>query len=323
MLSYPSKALLEIKDLVIFFGAQTKERLRIVDNISFDIKSSEVIGIVGESGCGKSLTAFSILGILPEKCFAEGQVIFKGKNLLSLEEANMEKIRGRDIGMIFQEPMTSLNPTLTIGYQISEVLLCHQDISKKEAHNKTIELLKAVKIPNPESRIKNYPHLLSGGMRQRVMIAIAIACNPSLLIADEPTTALDVTIQSQILGLLQDLRGQNKMSVMLITHDLGIVSHQTDKVFIMYAGKIMESANTEVLFSNPLHPYTIGLLNSLPSKKGKSLIPIKGVIPSYNCLPNGCRFSDRCLIADEGCKIDEPEMKEISKEHLVRCLKVG
>lgn len=317
-----SFSLLNVNNLSIFFKTD-KGHLKVVSDLSFNIKKSEVFGLVGESGCGKSLTALSILRILPPNSFTEGEILFNNKNLLSLNEAEMRQIRGSDISIIFQEPMTSLNPVLTIGRQIAEALTSHFDISQKEATSRTVELLRSVKIPSPELRIKDYPHQMSGGMRQRVMIAIAIACNPSLLIADEPTTALDVTIQAQILELLQVLRKERQMAILLITHDLSIISEQADRVAIMYAGRIMELASTDELFSNPLHPYTVGLLESLPVAKGVPLKPIAGFVPSPENLPKGCKFSDRCYRAIEECSLVEPELVEIYENHFVRCIRIN
>ncbi|MBI5211985.1 MAG: ABC transporter ATP-binding protein [Nitrospirae bacterium] len=316
-----SLSLLNIKNLSVSFKTD-KGFLGVVSGLSFDMKKSEVFGLVGESGCGKSLTALSIMRILPGNAFAEGEIFFNDKNLLTLGENEMRGIRGKDISMIFQEPMTSLNPVLTVGYQIAEALTAHFDISKKEAMNRAVELLRDVKIPSPELRIKDYPHQMSGGMRQRVMIARAIACNPQLLIADEPTTALDVTIQAQILELLQGLRKERDMSVLLITHDLSIISEQADRVAIMYAGRIMELADVDELFINPLHPYTKGLLESLPVAKGAALKPITGFVPTPDQFPDGCKFSDRCNSASDICMGREPDLREISKNHFVRCIKV-
>ncbi len=318
---YMSFPLLDIKNLTVSFKTDTGF-IKIISDLSFDIKKAEVFGIVGESGSGKSLTALSILRILPPNSFAEGEIFFNKKNLLSLNETEMRDIRGKNISIIFQEPMTSLNPVLTIGRQIREVFLAHFNISKKEAANGAIELLRSVKIPSPELRINEYPHQMSGGMRQRVMIAMAIACNPSLLIADEPTTALDVTIQADILQLLQALRKEREMAILLITHDLSIISEQADKVAIMYAGRIMELANAEELFINPLHPYTYGLLESLPVRRGALLKPIAGLVPSLDSFPEGCKFSDRCYQATDECRRLEPDLVEISENHFVRCITV-
>lgn len=315
-----SNPLLEVKNLNISFLTASK-RINVVKDLNFFVGESEVFGLVGESGCGKSLTALSIMGLLPDNAVAEGAILFKGKDLLSLDNEAMRRLRGKEISMIFQEPMTSLNPVLTIGYQISEVLTTHLGLSKREAMEKSIALLRSVKIPSPEIRIKEYPHQMSGGMRQRVMIAMAIACNPSILIADEPTTALDVTIQSQILGLLQSLRKEIGMSLLLITHDLGIISENADRVAIMYAGRLFEVATTDEIFSNPLCPYTRGLLESLPVRKGVPLKPIPGFVPRPDMLPEGCKFSNRCKFVIEQCHEREPDLEEVSKGHLVRCIR--
>ena len=307
-----------VQNLSVILRTQNAS-LRLVSNVSFDIKEGEVLGLVGESGCGKTLTALSIMRILPKNIFPEGRIIFSGKDILTLSEEEMRKVRGRDISMIFQEPMTSLNPVLTVGRQLTETILAHLNVSGKEASNKAVELLRAVKIPSPEVRIKDYPHQLSGGMRQRIMIAMAIACNPSLLIADEPTTALDVTIQAQILELLQTLRHQGNMAILFITHDLSIISENADRVGIMYAGRIIELAGVDELFYNPLHPYTQGLLASLPGDKGIALKPISGHVPNPEFLPIGCKFSDRCPVAKKECTEHEPELKAVQAGHYVRC----
>jgi len=314
------RALLDIKNLSILFSAG-QYPLKVVSGVSFDIKEAEVFGLAGESGCGKSLTALSVLRILPPNAYTEGEILFNSRKLLSIGEGEMRQIRGKDIAMVFQEPMTSLNPALTIGYQIAETLMTHLNFPKNKAMEAAVELLGAVKIPSPESRVKDYPHQLSGGMRQRVMIAIAIACNPSLLIADEPTTALDVTIQAQILSLLHELRRERKMAVLLITHDLSIISEQADRVAIMYAGRIMELADVRALFENPSHPYTIGLLESLPVSRGKSLKPIGGFVPAPGHLPEGCKFSDRCFAMIHQCTLAEPELAGIAGNHYVRCIR--
>lgn len=310
--------LLDVKNLSISFKSDYVA-LRVVSDISFDIGKAEVFGLVGESGSGKTMTALSILRILPVNAFAEGNILFKGRDLLTFDEAEMRRTRGKDLSIIFQEPMTSLNPVLTVGYQIAEALRAHFDISKSDAMSKTVELLRSVRIPSPEIRIRDYPHQLSGGMRQRVMIAMAIACNPALLIADEPTTALDVTIQAQILELLQGLRREREMAVLLITHDLSIISEQAERVAVMYAGRIMELAPVENLFRNTLHPYTIGLLESLPDKKGVPLKPISGFVPSPDLYPEGCKFSDRCPSVSDACTGAEPELVEVCEGHFVRC----
>jgi oligopeptide/dipeptide ABC transporter ATP-binding protein len=321
-------ALLNIKDLSIFFRS-IKGSIKVVSGLNFEINEAEVFGLVGESGCGKSLTALSIMGILPQNAFAKGEIVFKGNNLLELDKESMRRLRGKELSMIFQEPMTSLNPVLTVGYQVAEVLTTHIGISKREAMANTVELLRAVKIPSPEIRIKEYPHQMSGGMRQRVMIAMAIACKPSLLIADEPTTALDVTIQAQILDLVQRLREDMKMAILLITHDLAIIAENAKRVAIMYGGRLMELADVEELFNNPRHPYTIGLLESLPKEKGTPLKPIPGFVPEPDKLPEGCKFSDRCRFTIPECMEKETELIQIknselgtrNSEHLVRCLR--
>jgi len=315
-----SDKLLDVRNLSIAFKSDQRA-LRVVSDISFDIGKAEIFGLVGESGSGKSMTALSILRILPVNAFAEGNILFKDRDLLTLGEDEMRRTRGKDISIIFQEPMTSLNPVLTVGYQVAEALRAHFDISKSDAMGKAVELLRSVRIPSPETRIRDYPHQLSGGMRQRVMIAMAIACNPALLIADEPTTALDVTIQAQILDLLQGLRKERDMAVLLITHDLSIIAEQAERVSVMYAGRIMELAPVEELFRNTLHPYTIGLLESLPDKKGVPLKPISGFVPSPDLYPEGCKFSDRCPSVSVACTAAEPELVEVSKGHFVRCVR--
>ncbi|MBI4684003.1 MAG: ABC transporter ATP-binding protein [Nitrospirae bacterium] len=316
--------LLEINSLSVLFKTPATP-IKVVSNTSFAIEESEVFGLVGESGCGKSLTALSIMGILPSNAYAEGTIKFKGTNLLKLDRESMRRLRGKELAIIFQEPMTSLNPVLTTGYQISEVMTTHLGFSKKEAYSRTVELLRDVQIPSPEIRIKEYPHQMSGGMRQRVMIAMAIACNPSLLIADEPTTALDVTIQAQILELIQGLREERKMSVLLITHDLGIIAENVRRVAIMYAGRIVELTEVSELFNNPRHPYTVGLLDSLPKGKGIPLKPIPGSVPYPDRLPAGCKFSDRCSFAIPECREEEPELRNIKEGsaplHLIRCIR--
>lgn len=322
--------LLSIKDLSIFLELQPVARThsnrylrhRIVSDLNFSIKERETFCLVGESGSGKTMTGLAILGILPQKIFCTGEILFRGKNLLSLPPEDLRGIRGKEISMVFQEPMTSLNPVLTIGYQISEVLITHLALTKKQARQRTIELLSLVQVPLPEKRFNDYPHQLSGGLRQRVMIAMAIACNPALLIADEPTTALDVTIQAQILDLLDRLKEEHGLTVLLITHDLGIVRQHSERVGVIYAGSIMELAETETLFREPLHPYTIGLIRSLPDVRGTSLKPIPGSIPSIEEIPSGCRFSPRCEMAIRECTLEEPIMREISHNHFVRCIRV-
>ena len=313
-------SLLSVRDLDIAFRS-AREPVHVVSSLTFDIGQAEVFGLVGESGCGKSLTALAVMGILPHNACAEGEIIFQNRNLLELDSKTMRKLRGKEMSMIFQEPMTSLNPVLTIGYQVSEVLTTHLDISKKEAYEKTVELLKAVRIPSAETRITEYPHQMSGGMRQRVMIAIAIACNPSLLIADEPTTALDVTIQAQILELLGNLREQRQMALLLITHDIGVIAENADRAAVMYAGRIVETSRVSHLLGKPRHPYTIGLLESLPKQRGIPLKPIPGAVPRPDQLPAGCKFSDRCSYCIPACMEKEPELREITTDHAARCIR--
>ena len=313
-------SLLHIRDLNISFKSANKP-IKVVSSLDLSIEESQVFGLVGESGCGKSLTALSVMGILPHNAFAVGGIFFKGKDLLKLDNESMRRLRGKELSMIFQEPMTSLNPVLTIGYQVAEVLTTHLGISQKDAVMQTIELLKAVKIPSPEIRIKEYPHQMSGGMRQRVMIAMAIACNPSLLIADEPTTALDVTIQAQILDLLRVLREQKNMAILLITHDIGVIAENADMAAIMYAGRVMEISRVSNLLDDPKHPYTIGLLESLPKTKGIPLKPIPGSVPRPDKLPAGCKFSDRCSHMIPDCRKEEPVLREILSGHFARCIR--
>ncbi|WGL61370.1 ABC transporter ATP-binding protein [Pigmentibacter sp. JX0631] len=315
---------LTVENLVTSFNVSGRE-VNAVDDCSFHVKKGKTLGIVGESGCGKSVTSLSIMRLIPTPPgkIKSGKILFGNKNILDLQEKEMRSIRGNKISMIFQEPMTSLNPVYTIGNQIAEVFQTHKKVSQKEAQNLSIEMLKQVRIPSPEKRIHDYPHQLSGGMRQRVMIAIALACKPALLIADEPTTALDVTIQAQILALMNNLQEDNGMSTILITHDLGVVAETCDDVVVMYAGKIVEKASTKEIFTNPKHPYTIGLLNSIPrlGEKKDRLNTIPGIVPSLTKLPKGCRFQDRCSIATEECKISEPLLNEVEKNKFVACIK--
>jgi oligopeptide/dipeptide ABC transporter ATP-binding protein len=315
-------SLLEVRDLSVTFRTDGST-IPAVTDLSISIEESQIFGLAGESGCGKSMTALSIMGLLPQNATAGGSIRFRGRDLLTLDRESIRRLRGREISMIFQEPMTSLNPVMTIGYQIAEVLTTHLNLSNSAAMEQAIELLRAVKIPSPEIRVREYPHQMSGGMRQRVMIAMAIACNPSLIIADEPTTALDVTIQAQILELIQRLRDERKMSILLITHDLGIIAENASSVGIMYAGRLMESASTGELFSNPRHPYTIGLLESIPQGRGVRLNPIPGTVPRMDELPAGCVYSDRCRYVLPDCRVKEPELLLIGQDHLSRCIRAG
>ncbi len=300
-----------------------------VDKISFDLRKGETLGIVGESGCGKSVTALSIMKLLPVPSgkYIGGEILFRDKNILDLSPAEMRGIRGDSIAMIFQEPMTALNPVKKIGKQISEVFELHRkDLSRKEMENETLSLLRKVGISDPEQRMNEYPHQLSGGMRQRVMIAIALACKPSILIADEPTTALDVTIQAQILDLIKELQRESGMSVIFITHDLGVISQLCDNVIVMYAGRVAEKASVDELFKNTLHPYTSGLLDSIPKfeyKRKTRLKSIEGMVPSITDYPEGCRFRNRCTFAFEPCALKHPDEFEISENHRVNCYKYG
>ncbi len=316
-----NSTLLEIKNLFIGFGRAGGPK--VVSDINLSIAEGSVFGLAGESGSGKSMTALSIMGILPNGARAEGSIIFKGEEILNLPSEKMRSIRGRQISMVFQEPMTSLNPVLKIGYQVKEALLAHLPVSKREAHERAVELLRSVMIPSPAERMNDYPHQLSGGMRQRVMIAMAISCNPSLLIADEPTTALDVTIEAQILELINTLKTGRNMSVLLITHDLGVISRHAAIVGVMYAGRLVELSPASEIFESPRHPYTIGLLESIPfrKKKGAPLKPIPGSVPPPWGLPPGCKFSDRCAFMIPPCLQAEPALKQIAPGHLARCIR--
>ncbi len=297
-----------------------------VDGVSFNLSPGETLGIVGESGCGKSVTSLSIMRLVPNPPgrVAAGEITFEGRNLLELPEHAMQAVRGDAISMIFQEPMTSLNPVQTVGDQIVEAVRLHRPANPTEARARALEMLRLVKIPSPETRLDEFPHQLSGGMRQRVMIAMALACDPKILIADEPTTALDVTIQAQILDLLRDLRERTGTAIMLITHDLGVVAEIAHRVIVMYAGRIVEEAPVGELFANPQHPYTLGLLGSIPrlgSDGDERLIAIEGVVPNPFALPAGCRFSPRCPLADSRCRAEAPALREVADGHRTACWK--
>ena len=316
--------LLEVRDLRTYF--HTDEGVgRAVDGVSFSVGRGETLGIVGESGCGKSVSALSVMRLVadPPGRIESGQILFKGRDLLTLSEEEMCRVRGDDIAMIFQEPMTSLNPVLSCGFQIAESVVLHQQVSKGEARNRAIEMLKLVGIPAPEQRIDEYPHQLSGGMRQRVMIAMALSCNPDVLIADEPTTALDVTIQAQILELLEALQEELQMAILMITHDLGVIAEVADQVVVMYAGRIVEYADTKALFGQPRHPYTRGLLRSIPRlDEGRERLDIiPGMVPDAHAFPPGCRFAPRCSLADAHCGEEEPTLAEVADGHWVSCWK--
>lgn len=313
--------LLEVKDLSIGFQ-MGDSILPAVDNISFDIKEGEILGIVGESGCGKSITFMSIMGLLPEEGrILGGEILFNKENLLNYKENQMREIRGREISIIFQEPMTSLNPVYKVGRQVVESILIHTDLTKEQAKDKAIEMMKDVGLPSPERIYNQYPHELSGGMRQRVMIAMALVCDPKLLIADEPTTALDVTIQAQILDLIKKINKDTGTSVALITHDIGVVSEMCDRVAIMYAGHIVEIALVSELYVSMKHPYTIGLMNSipLPNRRGEKLYTIPGRVPGLTERGKGCRFAGRCPHVMEKCKISVPPLYKVGPDHYAKC----
>ncbi|MDP6418503.1 MAG: ABC transporter ATP-binding protein [Candidatus Krumholzibacteria bacterium] len=317
------KKLFEIRGLVTRFNTEAGLATA-VDGVDFDIYEGEVLGIVGESGSGKSVTALSLTRLIPNPPgeVAEGEVLYKGRDLLQLKYSELHKIRGKEIAMIFQEPMTSLNPVFTIGYQVREIIELHEDLSRAEVQRRAVEMLELVGIPDAEKRMKDYPHQFSGGMRQRAMIAMALACNPALLIADEPTTALDVTIQAQIIELMLTVKEKRpEAAVMLITHDLAVVAETCERVIVMYGGKIQEMAEVGELFRKPLHPYTRGLLESLPrpGEKKEELSTIRGMVPSIFDMPLGCKFCTRCDLAEERCFTEEPELQEVSEGHKLRC----
>jgi oligopeptide/dipeptide ABC transporter ATP-binding protein len=318
--------LLQVNDLRTSFFTSDGE-VRAVDGVTFDIDDGRTVGLVGESGCGKSVTALSIIQLLSGGTgrIVGGEVKLQGRDITRLSKEEMRRIRGNQISMIFQEPMTSLNPVMTVGDQIAETVRLHHGASRRAARDRALEMLSLVKIAEPRKRIGNFPHQFSGGQRQRVMIAMALACTPKLLIADEPTTALDVTIQAQILELIDELGQRLGMAVLLITHDLGIVAERADDVAVMYAGKIVESAKPEVIFSRPKHPYTIGLLNSMPGgRKPKSrLEAIPGLVPNPLDWPTGCRFRERCARADARCAEAQPPLVEVEKHHRVACFMVA
>lgn len=313
--------LLQVSGLRVHFHTDDGV-LEAVAGVSFDIAKGETLGLVGESGCGKSVTAYSILKLLPipPAEYAGGEITFSGKDLLTLDDEPMRRVRGNVISMIFQEPMSSLNPIMTIGAQITEAIREHRKVSRREARAVAVDMLRRVGIPSPERRFHEYPHQLSGGMKQRAMIAMALVCRPALLIADEPTTALDVTIQAQILELLNELQRELNMSVLLITHDLGVVAETCDRVIVMYAGKVVESAPVASLFERPKHPYTHGLFRSLPTlgERKEQLAVIPGAVPSPLDFPSGCRFRTRCSLVQDVCK-EEPALREIEPNHLAAC----
>jgi oligopeptide/dipeptide ABC transporter ATP-binding protein len=320
-----SDHILSVKDLKTYFYTDDGV-VKAVDGVTLTVKRGEMIGLVGESGCGKSVTSFSIIRlVLPPGKILSGEILFNGRNLLELNEDEMDKIRGNRISMVFQQPTTCLNPVMKIGDHIAEIYKIHQKMDKKEALQKAVQMLETVGIPEPEKRLQAYPHEVSGGQAQRVMIAMALACNPELLIADEPTTALDVTIQAQILDLLRSLQSESGTSIILITHDLGVIAEMAERVLVMYAGQIVEEAPVKDLFAHPLHPYTLGLLKSIPvaGRKQTRLDVIPGSVPDLLNIPSGCRFEARCQACQgsirELCKDVMPELKEVEPGHWVRC----
>jgi peptide/nickel transport system ATP-binding protein len=319
-----ARNLLEVKNLGTYFETDGGE-FRAVDGVSFSLEPGRTLGIVGESGCGKSVTALSIMGLIPHPPgrIAAGEILFEGVDLLKLKPAEMRERRGNQISMIFQEPMTSLNPAFTVGDQIVEVILRHRAVTKQQASEHAIEMLRRVRIPSPERRFEEYPHKLSGGMRQRVMIAMALACDPKLLIADEPTTALDVTIQAQILDLMRKLRDETGAAIMVITHDLGVIAEIAHEVIVMYAGRVIERAEVGALFRDPKHPYTIGLLGSIPrlTTEQARLTTIEGVVPNPMAIPTGCRFHPRCPFAIDDCLRVDPPLREVKPGQFAACIR--
>ncbi|SKA18181.1 peptide/nickel transport system ATP-binding protein [Enhydrobacter aerosaccus] len=321
-----SEALLDIRDLKTWFATDGGV-VRAVDGVDLRIERGETVGVVGESGCGKTVTARSVLKLIdmPPGRFAGGQILWQGRDLIPLPATEMDKIRSKEIAIVFQEPMTSLNPVYTVGDQIAEVLREHENLSRRQAIERAVEMLALVHIPNPKKRVHDYPHQFSGGMRQRVMIAMALSCRPKLLIADEPTTALDVTIQAQILELMQEMKDKFGMAIMLITHAMGVVAETCQRVVVMYAGKVVEEAPVEALFGNPRHPYTQGLIRSIPrvdraAAHKERLEAIPGTVPSLLDPPPGCRFAQRCKSARDICTQGIPPLKEVTPGHFVRCV---
>jgi oligopeptide/dipeptide ABC transporter ATP-binding protein len=321
-----AQPLLNIENLKTYFYVRDRVA-KAVNDVSLAIQPGETLGLVGESGCGKSVTAHSIIQLIPDPPgkIVDGRILFDGRDLLTLSETDMRKIRGNRISMIFQEPMTSLNPVFTVGDQVGEVLRLHQRLSRKEARSRVLDIFKQVGIPAAETRLDDFPHQMSGGMRQRVMIAMALACNPRLMIADEPTTALDVTIQAQILDLMNKLKADTGASILFITHDLGVIAEMAQYVAVMYAGHMVEYADVKTLFTAPKHPYTVGLMESIPVLGHKTaagrLSTIKGVVPSLFDLPQGCLFSDRCPDVFDDCRQTAPQMVPVGPNHMARCLK--
>lgn len=322
----PTTPLLEVRNLKTYFDVRGGV-LKAVDDVSLTINAGETLGLVGESACGKTVTASSIMRLvpIPPGRIAGGEILFEGTDILKMPASEMRNVRGNRISMIFQEPMTSLNPVFTVGDQVEEAIRLHEKLPPGEAHNRVIEAFRLVRIPAPETRVNDYPHQMSGGMRQRVMIAMALACRPRLMIADEPTTALDVTIQAQILDLMNNLKEETGASILFITHDLGVIAEMAQRIVVMYAGKIMEAADAETLFGDPQHPYTVGLMSSIPvlgiGKKQRRLSTIPGVVPSLFKLPEGCLYNDRCSESNKACTHAEPRVIDLGNGHIVRCHK--
>jgi len=318
------KPLLSVEDLRVVF-ASDQGPARAVDGVSFTVEPGETLCLVGESGCGKSVTALSIMGLVPRpSAQVDGRIEFEGRDLLRLPNRTLADLRGNRLAMIFQEPMTSLNPAFTIGSQLTEVMIRHRGLSRRDARDAAIAMLRHVRIPAAEARIDEFPHRLSGGMRQRVMIAMALLCQPALLIADEPTTALDVTIQAQMLDLMRALRVEMKTAILLITHDLGVVAEMADRVLVMYAGQVVEEGPVDAIFSMPQHPYTVGLMGAIPALGARRarLAAIDGMVPAAHAMPAGCRFSARCPFADTPCRRDRPPLHDAGTGHRSRCWKV-
>jgi peptide/nickel transport system ATP-binding protein len=316
--------LVEIEDLRVIFHGDNKRVTHAVDSVNLSVAPGATLGLVGESGCGKSVTSLAVMGLLPkDSAEVTGSVRFDGFDLLQVPDQTLRDLRGNRLAMIFQEPMTSLNPSYTIGEQIIETLVRHRRLNRRQARTRAIDLLRRVHIPSPERRIDDYPHKLSGGMRQRAMIAIALACDPKLLIADEPTTALDVTLQAQILDLMRELKAQSGAAIILITHDLGVVAEVCDEVAVMYAGEIVERAPVDVLFERPEHPYTVGLLGSIPrlDRRAEHLATIEGMVPNMSAPPEGCRFAPRCPFVLKACVAAPPPMIAVAPDHLTRCIR--
>lgn len=322
-----AEPVLQVDDLRTYFDTRDGV-VKAVDGLSFSVKPGEILGVVGESGCGKSITSLSVMQLLPRPPgrFASGRILYKGRDLLRASEAEMRKVRGNEISMIFQDPMSSLNPVLRIGDQLTEAIMLHQGLSHRAAMDHAAEMLDLVHIPEPHRRLQEYPHQLSGGMRQRVMIAMALSCNPSVLIADEPTTALDVTIQAQILALMEEIRDKLKTAIILITHDLGVVAEMADRVLVMYAGRKVEEAGVTEIFEDPQHPYTRGLMRSVPrlatdftQEHSERLSEIPGIVPALTSLPPGCTFADRCKYATDHCRAKFPALETKKPGHLAAC----